>query len=678
MPAHGPSSESAPSIFPGATISGRFRLERLLGRGSMGSVWLARHLTLDVDVAVKFIDAAFRDQKDHRSRFALEAQAAARINSPHVVNVLDFGAETSGRLYIAMEYLRGEDVAKLLERSGRLPPAVTARIVSHACRGLGRAHALGIAHRDVKPENLFLVGATEDEDFVLKILDFGVAKSAQKPGKDFVGTVVGQLVGSPAYMSPEQAHGSLDVDYRSDLFSLAVVAYHCLTGVVPFGGDSLAELLIGIVSKDPVPVTRLTPGLPRAVDDWFQRALDKNPARRFASAKDLAQAFHMAIGQYASSATDYWSSRSAVGPRAPGVPAAAPTAARPLIGSDTVVHVTSASTRPPSAHHADVSNHTASTGVPLALAQVAEVANVLGIALVGPEGEPVAHHSLMGLPACTFSDVTRRVNESLDTFESLESTRSQSLALYFESATVLIRWVESYAVIVVGTEQVHPTVLSVSLNAAASKLQTLAKQAGGAAVAFRSTISSLPDNELSEVSGTALVVRASLTDPVSDTTIVRLTQLFAKPLGAVGRLAIQQRLKGGKPTGLAYPEFVKRLSSLIEDAAEREAFSTEALRLVPKAEAAPPVPPPLRSAALLAARPAIPNLAPPAVPQISANLRAPIAPSAQGSPLSGPRRPLQPAIGLSAPAPLIADATELAVKTKKFVMYRGRKIEVDE
>src|SRR3954451_24908959 len=170
-------AKASPSVFPGTTISGRFRIERLLGRGAMGSVWLARHLMLDVDVAVKFIDAAFRDQKDHRGRFALEAQAAARINSPHVVNVIDFGAESSGRLYIAMEYLQGEDLNKLLERNGRLSPAVTARVVSHACRGLGRAHALGIAPRDVKPENLFLCGAQEDEGFVLKILDFGVAKS---------------------------------------------------------------------------------------------------------------------------------------------------------------------------------------------------------------------------------------------------------------------------------------------------------------------------------------------------------------------------------------------------------------------------------------------------------------------------------------------------------------------
>lgn len=640
MPANGPPSDSAPSIFPGATISGRFRLVRLLGRGSMGSVWLARHLTLDVDVAVKFIDAALRDQKDHRSRFALEAQAAARINSPHVVNVLDFGAEASGRLYIAMEYLQGEDVGKLLERSGRLSPAITARIVSHACRGLGRAHALGISHRDVKPENLFLVGANDDEGFVLKILDFGVAKFAQKKGKDLAGTVVGQLVGSPAYMSPEQAHGSPDVDFRSDLFSLAVVAYHCLTGVVPFGGNSLAELLIGIVSKEPVPATRLTPGLPRAVDDWFQRALDKNPARRFASAKDLAQAFHMAVGQHASSATDYTSSSSLA--RAARVTSGGGAATV----SDTVVNSSGAIAQKPSAQHADVSNQTAATGVPLALAQVAEVANVLGIALVGPDGEPVAHHSLMGLPASSFADVIQRVRESLDTFESLESTRGQALALYFEHATVLIRWVESYTVIVIGTEQVHPTVLSVSLNAAASKLQTLAKQAGGAAIAFRSTISSLPDHEVSEVSGTALIVRPSPSEPVSDATIARLSQLLAKPLGAVGRLAIQQRLKNGKPTVQAYPDFVKRLSALIEDSAEREAFSGDALRLVPPVEPGPPIPPPARAAAFVSVPPATQKLVPPVTPQ-----NAPTAP---------------------APAP------EPAAKAKQLVMYRGRKIEVDE
>jgi len=428
--------------------------------------------------------------------------------------------------------------------------------------------------------------------------------------------------------------------------------------------------LIGIVSKEPVPATRLTPGLPRAVDDWFQRALDKNPARRFASAKDLAQAFHMAIGQHASSATDYSSSSPAVTARTAAV-------ARPLAASDTVVHMNPLAARAASAHHADVSNHTASAAVPLALAQVAEVANVLGIALVGPEDEAIAHHSLMGLPASTFSDVTRRVRESLDTFESLESTRSQALALYFEHATVLIRWVESHAVIVVGTEQVHPTVLSVSLNAAASKLQALAKQAGSAAIAFRSTISSLPDNEFSEVSGTALVVRPSATDPVSDATLVRLTQLFAKPLGAVGRLAIQQRLKGGKPTVQGYPDFVKRLAPLIDDAAEREAFLVEGLQLVPQAEVAP-VPATAKSAALVSAPPSTQKLAQPLVAPVAANPLAAALPSAQRSPQPAPPRPRSTAIDPDVTPPPRGTGTEPAGKAKKFVMYRGRKIEVDE
>ncbi len=655
------SKDPAPSIFPGATISGRFRLERLLGRGSMGSVWLARHLTLDVDVAVKFIDAAFRDQKDHRGRFALEAQAAARINSPHVVNVLDFGAEASGRLYIAMEYLQGEDVGKLLDRSGRLSGETTSRIVSHACRGLGRAHALGIAHRDVKPENLFLCGATEDEGFVLKILDFGVAKSAQRAGLDFVGTTVGQLVGSPAYMSPEQAHGSLDVDFRSDLFSLAVVAYHCLTGVVPFGGDSLAELLIGIVSKDPVPVTRLAPGLPKAVDEWFARALDKNPARRFASAKDLAQAFHMALGHHASSATDYSTSRLV----------ASRTIASP---TDTVVSVPPA-TRSANPQAPDVSNHTASPGVGLALAQVGEVANVLGIALVGPEGESVAHYSLMGLPASTFAEVTRRVRDSLDAFENLESTAKQALALYFESATVLLRWVEDHALVVIGTEQVHPTVLSVSVNASASKLQALAKQAGGATVAFRSTISALPDNEFAEVP-TQASVRYQPTDPLPDATIARLTQLYAKPLGAVGRLAIQQRLKNGKPTIAAYPEFVKRLGALIEDAAERDGFVEQALQITPPLDGVPSHQPAAARSGMLPTPPVPQRLGTPA-PQTS------LTPPQRSAP-PAPPRPQTPAQPLSSPnldsAPTIevAPAVEPPGKAKKFVVYRGRKIEVDE
>jgi len=347
-----------------------------------------------------------------------------------------------------------------------------------------------------------------------------------------------------------------------------------------------------------------------------------------------------------------------------------------------VVHVESSLTRPASNHTPDVSNHTKSTGVPLALAQVAEVANVLGIALVAPDNMPVAHHSLMGLPASTFSDVTRRVKDSLDTFESIESSAGQALALYFESATVLMRWVESHALVVIGTEQVHPTVLSVSVNAAAAKLQNLAKQAGGAAVAFRSTISSLPDSEFGEVSATGIVTRPSGNDPVPDATITRLTNLFAKPLGAVGRLAIQQRLKSGKPTIAGYPDFVQRMATLLEDAAEREAFVEEALRLVPQLEPLSPPPAISKAPAMTSALPATQRIVPPLSPQ---PLVPPVAPpAAQRAAMSGapaPRPPAPTPGAAPAPAPeqpSRPDAAAPGAKPKKFVMYRGRKIEVDE
>jgi len=476
MPANGSSSDSLPSIFPGATISGRFRLERLLGRGSMGSVWLARHLTLDVDVAVKFIDAAFRDQKDHRGRFALEAQAAARINSPHVVNVLDFG-EDGGRQYIAMEYLEGENLDSLLERSKRLSVDVTGRIVTHACRGLAKAHGLGIAHRDIKPENLFLCGDAADDDFVLKILDFGVAKSGERPAA-FTGTTVGQLIGSPAFMSPEQARGLSSIDGRSDLFSLAVVAYHCLTGIMPFRGDSVPDLLVAILGSEPEPVSKLVPGLPRALDAWFVRGLHKDPKHRFASAKDMAQAFALAVGQQVATASDQ--TRSG--------PVLTRDYASTIVTDESLLEIGSIAPRSSSSTSSSgisASNDTAVAGVAAALAQLGEIGHVLGAGLVGPNLVTLAHHTTTSLAASSFGELAARAQSALEAFENLERSRPQALALHFEGVSVLLRWIESHVVVVVATESVNQTVLTVNLNAAANKLQALASENGGATAAFK-------------------------------------------------------------------------------------------------------------------------------------------------------------------------------------------------
>ncbi len=273
----------------GRIIAGRFRLERLLGKGGMGSVWVAHHLNLNIEVALKFIDASVAKRDDVASRFAQEAMAAAKVKSPHVVNILDYGTDALGRAYIAMELLQGEELAQRLERAGRLPLADVCRIVVHACRGLGRAHAAGVVHRDLKPENLFLVD--DDEGFVTKVLDFGIAKAQSPVGGLTHHTGTGQILGTPLFMSPEQALGRGDIDFRSDLYSLAVVAFRSLTGEVPFASEALGEIIVKI-STEPVPSARARrPELPAAVDEWFRKAMHKDSGQRFGSAREMSETF---------------------------------------------------------------------------------------------------------------------------------------------------------------------------------------------------------------------------------------------------------------------------------------------------------------------------------------------------------------------------------------------------
>lgn len=282
-----------PTLAPGTIIANRFRLDRHLGQGGMGSVWAAWHITLNVEVAVKFIDPQYVSNRDAWSRFSQEAMAAAKIKSPHVVNVLDFGTDEQNRPYLAMELLQGEELASLLERESTLPIPMIIRILNQACKGLARAHAAHIVHRDIKPDNLFLC---EDEDgFHLKILDFGIAKMSSV-GMSTHRTGTGQVLGTPLFMSPEQAYGNRPIDHRSDLYSLAVVIYRCLTGYVPFQSDGVGELIVAITSQTPRPPSHLRAGLAPGLDAWFQRALAKDPELRFRSAKEMADSFAVACG----------------------------------------------------------------------------------------------------------------------------------------------------------------------------------------------------------------------------------------------------------------------------------------------------------------------------------------------------------------------------------------------
>jgi serine/threonine-protein kinase len=281
----------------GKVIQGRYRLARLLGKGSMGSVWLAEHLSLHTPVAIKLIDAEAAKNPNARARFDREAQVAARIRSAHVVKMLDHGVTEAGQPYIAMECLAGESLRERLAARGRLTPAEVWKVISHVCRALARAHEAGLVHRDLKPENIFI--AREDDDEVVKILDFGVAKVTDAIAFTTVDpTRTGALLGTPFYMSPEQAQGLKTVDFRADLWSLAVVAFESLTGERPFSASALGPLIAKILGA-PIPVpSQVAPEarLPPELDAWMARALSRDPAARFGSAKQLADAFVLAVG----------------------------------------------------------------------------------------------------------------------------------------------------------------------------------------------------------------------------------------------------------------------------------------------------------------------------------------------------------------------------------------------
>jgi len=278
----------------GSILANRFELVREVGRGSMGKVWLAMHLTLGVRCAVKFMTSEAMGHPDYAARFALEARAIAHLNSPNVVRVLDYDVD-EGVPFIAMEWLEGEDLGARIRRAGRLDPAVTHRVLSQIARGLEKAHAAGIVHRDLKPENIFL--AQEDEGEIAKLLDFGVAtRLSFGPGEDVArASRTGELVGTPAYMSPEQVAG-VEVDHRADLWSLAVVAFECLTGQLPFQSDSLAGLFAEI-QRAPLPVpSRVDPSCPPELDRWWARAASRSLPARFASAPALAHGLALALG----------------------------------------------------------------------------------------------------------------------------------------------------------------------------------------------------------------------------------------------------------------------------------------------------------------------------------------------------------------------------------------------
>lgn len=282
---------------PGVVIAEKLRLLRELGHGGMGVVWAARHETLETDVAVKLIRPERGQDAALIARFEREAKTTARIRHPHVVQVMDFGSVDAAVPYIVMELLSGFSLAELLESGGRLSLATTLVLVQQVGSALASAHERGVVHRDIKPHNVFVLEESRGSPLFVKVLDFGIAKmlsDTQVPDGSHTLTETGAVVGSPPYMSPEQIEGK-SVDLRTDLWSLGVIVYECLTGQRPFKGTSFVGVGAAILQGTYTPVRDLRPSLPQAVEDWLAKVLSLDVEARFASATEMVEAFQRAV-----------------------------------------------------------------------------------------------------------------------------------------------------------------------------------------------------------------------------------------------------------------------------------------------------------------------------------------------------------------------------------------------
>ncbi len=278
--------EGETSVRPGDRVIGKYLVERVLGEGGMGVVVAAHHETLNQKVAIKFLLPSALGDKNAIERFVREARAAAQIQSEHVARVTDVGLLETGAPYMVMEYLEGHDLAAELESRGALPPEEAADYMLQALEALAEAHAANIIHRDLKPANIFLA-QRRDGSRLVKVLDFGISKALSTGDASL--TATSALMGSPLYMAPEQIRDAKSVDVRADIWSLGVILYECLSGEVPFGGDTLSGLLAQIVADPPPPLASVRPDLPESILSIVDRCLEKNRDRRVQDVAELAR-----------------------------------------------------------------------------------------------------------------------------------------------------------------------------------------------------------------------------------------------------------------------------------------------------------------------------------------------------------------------------------------------------
>ncbi len=274
----------------GTVVSDRYHIESKLGEGGMGQVYLAEHSAIGKRVALKRLSPEFASNTMVVERFMREAKAATMAGNEHVVEVFDMGRLPDGSPYIVMELLEGMELRDLMEQNGPMSIGRAVNIIRQTCDALTPVHAKGIVHRDLKPENLFMTKRLRGEDFV-KVLDFGISKLTEKGGGDVPKlTSTGMSIGTPHYMSPEQAQGLDSVDPRTDQYALGVILFELLSHQLPFDGQTYAMLIVDIVTKDAPSIRTMRADIPEGLAQILDRCLSKSPSARYADVQELSQA----------------------------------------------------------------------------------------------------------------------------------------------------------------------------------------------------------------------------------------------------------------------------------------------------------------------------------------------------------------------------------------------------
>lgn len=287
-PMSAPEETGQPRHAPGDVLAGKYRIERLIGRGGMAEVYAAHHEMLNQTVAIKMLLPDVAESAEASARFLNEARAAARVRGEHIASVMDVGTLPDGTAYMVLEYLEGKDLEDYATEHRQLPVTEAVDYLLDALQALAQAHAVGIVHRDLKPGNLFLA-RRPDGSSIVKVLDFGISKVSRAPNDVHV-TATSVILGSPFYMAPEQARSAKSVDARADIWAIGVILYRLLSGAEPLRGESLTDLLLAIVQDEPKPLRELRPDAPEELAAVIDRCMRKKPDDRYQNVGELALA----------------------------------------------------------------------------------------------------------------------------------------------------------------------------------------------------------------------------------------------------------------------------------------------------------------------------------------------------------------------------------------------------